>query len=403
MSTAFLARGPAIAALACVLVLTTVPVASAQEPDDATPPLPTGIPERAEPESPDPGPTGTPLVRDTPGAQAGTRAGSETADWVPYIGSNEIQCTMSNPDPWGVGICSGHHGYTGAMDIAMPVNTVVRAAGPGDVVFVDGSCTPSTCGSAGRWLGIEHPDGKVSRYIHLNTVTVGLGAQVDRGDQIGLSGETGNATLPHTHYDEQKPLYTRSTIGTMSACHGDTRVEYPAVLGHSSWSDVPYGSVLRNDGYGCGQDVAVPEPPTCGATGACFSLDTTNVTGTYTPVSGDFDGDGAGDIFWYRPGGGADYIWYGDRSRSFASAQTQVTGTYTPVSGDFDGDSFSDIFWYGGGDYLWYGTPTGFGGGPGMGLPDGFVTLPGDFDGNGSSDLFWYRAGTGPDGIWFAA
>ncbi len=82
---------------------------------------------------------------------------------------------------------------------------------------------------------------------------------------------------------------------------------------------------------------------------------------------------------------------------------TQVTGTYTPVSGDFDGDGAGDIFWYGGGDYLWYGTPTGFAGGPGMGLPDGFVTLPGDFDGNGSSDLFWYRAGAGPDGIWFAA
>ncbi len=407
VSTAHLARRSAIAALVCVLVLTAAPASWAQEPDDATPPLPTGIPERAEPESPDPGPTGTPLVRDTPGAQAGTRAGSETADWVPYIGSNEIQCTMSNPDPWGAGICSGHHGYTGAMDIAMPVNTVVRAAGPGDVVFVDGSCTPSTCGSAGRWVGIEHPDGKVSRYMHLSSVTVALGAQVGRGDQIGWSGQTGNATMPHTHYDEQEPLYTRGSIGKMWACHGSTLVKYPDVLGHGAWADVPYGSVIRNDGYGCAVAPDPCSPPALCGLGlppAQFEYAATNVSGVYEPVTGDFDGDGRWDVLWYGPGEAYDAIWYGAPG-GFVGGDVSVSGVYEPFSGDFDGDGFDDVFWYGPGsgrDSMWLGSVSRSWRVRGASVKGGYEPVAADIDADGDSDVIWFGAGQAYDSLWIS-
>jgi FG-GAP repeat len=33
--------------------------------------------------------------------------------------------------------------------------------------------------------------------------------------------------------------------------------------------------------------------------------------GTYTPISGDFNGDGHSDVFWYGPGGDRDSLWYG--------------------------------------------------------------------------------------------
>lgn len=33
--------------------------------------------------------------------------------------------------------------------------------------------------------------------------------------------------------------------------------------------------------------------------------------GTYRPVVGDFDGDGADDILWYAPDGADSPIWWG--------------------------------------------------------------------------------------------
>ncbi|WP_421118830.1 FG-GAP repeat domain-containing protein [Aquihabitans daechungensis] len=79
----------------------------------------------------------------------------------------------------------------------------------------------------------------------------------------------------------------------------------------------------------------------------------TNYTqnGDRLPQAGDFNGDGEDDIFWYGPGSEPDTIWWGQSTMSsFASApgwtgQT-VSGTYSPTTGDFDGDSFTDLFWF---------------------------------------------------------
>jgi hypothetical protein len=184
-----------------------------------------------------------------------------TADAVPYVGSFAVQCTMGNPSPGGV--CDHHHSYTGAVDLGLPTGTTVRAAGPGKVVAVNNTCAngDSGCeGGAGRWVGVEHPDGKVSRYMHLTSASVSVGADVERGTVLGTSGTTGNAVVPHLHYDEQKPLFTRSVLGTMLACHGSSLVAYPAALGYEEWEDVPYGAIIRNDGYGCMGDLFVDVP-----------------------------------------------------------------------------------------------------------------------------------------------
>ena len=47
------------------------------------------------------------------------------------------------------------------------------------------------------------------------------------------------------------------------------------------------------------------------------------------PVSGDFNGDGRDDIFWYNPGSGNDSIWHGTTTRgSFTKTATNVDGRY---------------------------------------------------------------------------
>jgi hypothetical protein len=130
------------------------------------------------------------------------------------------------------------------------------------------------------------------------------------------------------------------------------------------------------------------------------------VRGTYTPISGDFNGDGNGDILWYGPGEAADSLWYGGPGQGqFAYLPTTVKGTYTPISGDFNGDGNGDILWYGPGeaaDSLWYG-------GPGQGqfayLPTTvkgtYTPISGDFNGDGNGDILWYGPGEAYDTIWF--
>lgn len=65
------------------------------------------------------------------------------------------------------------------------------------------------------------------------------------------------------------------------------------------------------------------------------------------PFTGDFNGDGKADIFWYGPGVGADTIWAGQENRTFTGTNQAVSGYYWPVTGDFNGGGTSDIFWYG--------------------------------------------------------
>jgi len=109
-----------------------------------------------------------------------------------------------------------------------------------------------------------------------------------------------------------------------------------------------------------------------------------NHPGTFIPLSGDFNGDTRGDIFWYQAGSGQDYLWWVLVKRgAFTETKAEVSGTFKPVVGDFDGDGTSDIEWYGVGsatDYTWFGSPGGF-------IKNtNFRQVSGD----GTDDIYWY-------------
>lgn len=91
-----------------------------------------------------------------------------------------------------------------AYDIQMPIGNSIVAVRGGVVVaieegFVDGTGKPRE----ENYIVIEHIDNTVSRYIHLTT----LGALVDlqetvvQGQVIAISGNTGNSSEPHLHFD----------------------------------------------------------------------------------------------------------------------------------------------------------------------------------------------------------
>ena len=60
-----------------------------------------------------------------------------------------------------------------------------------------------------------------------------------------------------------------------------------------------------------------------------------NINGTYTPVAGDFNGDGKSDVFWYAPGPGQDSMWYGSAAGLKSGPHASVNGTYVgPIALD---------------------------------------------------------------------
>ena len=83
---------------------------------------------------------------------------------------------------------------------------------------------------------------------------------------------------------------------------------------------------------------------------AGFTTRTATVNGTYRSFTGDFDGDGRDDIFWYAPGTAKDSIWEGRASRTFEVQVDQRQRRLRARSpGDFNADRRTDVLWYGAG------------------------------------------------------
>lgn len=54
--------------------------------------------------------------------------------------------------------------------------------------------------SAGNWVVIDHGNGFVTKYMHHSSLSVSAGQHVEKGDQIGVTGNTGASQGVHLHF-----------------------------------------------------------------------------------------------------------------------------------------------------------------------------------------------------------
>ena len=94
-----------------------------------------------------------------------------------------------------------------AVDLVMPVGTDIYAAREGKVVEVASTNfragpNPKEEGASANLVRILHDDGTFAVYAHLNwnTIRVRPGDEVERGEYIADSGNTGFSTGPHLHF-----------------------------------------------------------------------------------------------------------------------------------------------------------------------------------------------------------
>ena len=72
---------------------------------------------------------------------------------------------------------------------------------------------PCPGGAWGNYITIEHQDGTATSYMHMpgNVLLPNVGTRVRRGDLIGATGNTGNSSGPHLHFQQQFSIDTGVT------------------------------------------------------------------------------------------------------------------------------------------------------------------------------------------------
>jgi murein DD-endopeptidase MepM/ murein hydrolase activator NlpD len=83
----------------------------------------------------------------------------------------------------------------GGIDIANSIGTPIVAAADGVVVDA------GPAAGFGAWVKVQHADGTVTLYGHVNTWLVSVGQRVMAGDEIATMGNRGNSTGPHLHFE----------------------------------------------------------------------------------------------------------------------------------------------------------------------------------------------------------
>lgn len=99
-------------------------------------------------------------------------------------------------------------GGHGGIDLGAWTGAPVKAADSGYVAVASGGWNAGY----GNHVIVDHGNGFVTLYAHLNSIYVKPGENITRGQQIGSVGNTGNSTGPHLHFEIRYQGVTRNPL-----------------------------------------------------------------------------------------------------------------------------------------------------------------------------------------------
>jgi murein DD-endopeptidase MepM/ murein hydrolase activator NlpD len=108
-------------------------------------------------------------------------------------GSGVLTWPVSGPVTSGFGTRWGrmHEG----LDIAVGEGTPVRAAAAGTIIYA------GWMSGYGNLVVVDHGNGLSTAYAHNSSLAVSVGQSVAGGEVLSYSGNTGNSTGPHVHFE----------------------------------------------------------------------------------------------------------------------------------------------------------------------------------------------------------
>ncbi|MET7454170.1 LysM peptidoglycan-binding domain-containing M23 family metallopeptidase [Streptomyces sp. NPDC005574] len=153
------------------------------------------------------GPTKTstsskPAVKSSSSASSSASSSSKVTTATKAADSTSTSSGYTLPVSGGA-VGTGYHvagsmwssGYHTGVDFVVPTGTSLKAVGAGTVVSAGWG------GAYGNQVVIKLADGYYAQYGHLSQLSVSAGQTVSAGQQVGLSGATGNVTGPHLHFE----------------------------------------------------------------------------------------------------------------------------------------------------------------------------------------------------------
>jgi hypothetical protein len=232
--------------------------------------------------------------------------------WLPLRSATSVGCANVGCDN-----ATSAHGYW-AIDFLGQRGQGVYAAGAG-IAHVGANI--GGCGqkqTEGRWIWIDHGAGVVSRYHHLNVISIQEGQLVTPATKVGELGNSGDisCTNNYVHFEIRHNGLkgTRVDPGQLYACTSKGRVQLPAIWGAKSWDD----------------KIVHPKPRrlTPAASSTCITSTWTGSPGV--PVATARPGNSSATLSWPTPPAGT-------------NAVSVLIQTYHPSSGSYGSSAWRRI------------------------------------------------------------